>query len=84
VLHLRSRHDTVIKLSGHVYPYTYDVLRDGNKYIPVGQYHSIPVPIKKFYPSGYSYILEGIKSYPYPYPREYFYPSGNPYLLGKS
>jgi hypothetical protein len=45
---------------------------------------TIPYPYhqKKFYPSGYPYILAGIKSYPYPYPRGYFYPSGNPYPLG--
>jgi hypothetical protein len=55
------------------------VLRDGNGYIPVGYYHSIPVLIKKIYPSGYPYILAGIKSYSYPYPCGYFYPSGNPY-----
>jgi hypothetical protein len=43
-----------------------------------------PYPSKKFYPSGYPYILAGIKSYPYPYPHGHFYPSGNPYPLGKS
>lgn len=39
---------------------------------------------KKFYPSGYSYILADIKFYSYPYSRGYFYPSGNPYPLEKS
>jgi hypothetical protein len=58
--------------------------RDGNGYIPVGQYHPYPYPSKKLYSSGYPYIRAGIKSYPYPYPRGYFYPSGNPYPLGKS
>jgi hypothetical protein len=51
---------------------------------PSGSTIPYPYPSKKFYPSGYPYILAGIKSYPYPYPRGYFYPSGNPYPLGKS
>jgi hypothetical protein len=51
---------------------------------PSGSTIAYPYPSKKNYPSGYPYILAGIKSYPYPYPRGYFYPSGNPYPLVKS
>jgi hypothetical protein len=42
---------------------------DGNRYIRIGWYYSIPIPIKKFLPVGLPIYPRGYKILPIPVPR---------------